>query len=156
MYYSTSRHIACGLHGSSRHVKAAGGTSRNSLATCLVGGGGSEVLRRRDFKDSAENWTPEARSTTTVDEQTSDQSQSKEPHGAIDGQQPRYGEVVFFYRGSRYQRGTPTSVLRSGLDNMAPEVADWTVLRFSSPASHASGHGGITKTQFCPPKSTGR
>lgn len=52
--------------------------------------------RRRDFKDSAENWAPEARSTTTVDGQTSDQSQSKEPHGAIDGQQPKYGEVVFF------------------------------------------------------------
>lgn len=53
------------------------------------------------------------------------------------------------YRGRRYQRGTPTSVLRSGLANMAPEVADWTVLRFSSPASHASGHGGITNTACC-------
>jgi hypothetical protein len=56
-----------------------------------------EMLRRRDFKDSAENWAPEARIATTVGGRTSDQSQSEVgAHRVIDGQQPKYGEVVFF------------------------------------------------------------
>lgn len=95
---------------------------------------------RRDFNDSAKNWIPGSENHNS--------SRSATSHNPTCAWSNRWTEttarVVFFIVTADIRRGTPTFVVRSGLANMAPEVADWTVLRFSSPASHVPGHGGVS------------